>query len=162
MKTKDYPQVIGDDKQFDPSFLLNFNKPTILWGANYFCTKLPISSGWLVWDKERSDDLDQSTCELAWTNCVKGVRRLRWLWNGALRASHEELVHPTQKAEAVMKWCIALSQTTGTVLDPYMGGGTTLVAAKHLNRKAIGIELEEKYCEIAAKRLQQSVMEMQL
>lgn len=155
----DYAPVYGDESPFDPSFLLSFE--CILWGANYYADKLPVSSGWLVWDKERPHDLDQSTAELAWSNVVKGVRVFRHLWNGMMRASEPEpLVHPTQKPIALMKWCLQMRWTPlGTVVDPYMGGGSTLRAAKDLGRRAIGIEIEEKYCEIAAKRLAQKVMD---
>lgn len=132
----------------------------IIWGANHFAHLLPSGDGWLVWDKERPDDLDQATCELAWTDCVRGVRRLRHLWNGMMRASHEDLVHPTQKPEALMRWCMSLRWTAHfeTVLDPYMGSGTTLRAAKDLGRRAIGVEASERYCEIAAARLAQRVL----
>lgn len=153
----DYPRVFEDDRPFDPTTLLKY--PCILWGANYYADKLPPKSGWLVWDKERPDTLDQSTCELAWSNFVKGVRRFRYLWNGCMRAGKDALVHPTQKPEALMVWCLGLPWTPdGLVLDPYMGGGATLVAAKRGGRRAIGIEVEEAYCEIAAKRLAQEVL----
>ena len=96
------------------------------------------------------------------TNYVKGVRRFRWLWNGMMRASREDLVHPTQKPEALMRWCLRLRWTPpGAVVDPYMGSGTTIVAAKDVGRRAIGIEIEEKYCEIAVKRLRQEVLPFQ-
>ena len=159
----DYAPVHGDDADFDPRWLFHqfMNKPMVLWGANYYANKLPPSSGWLVWDKQRPHDLDQATAELAWSNFVKGARVFSWLWNGMIRRGDESLQHPTQKPEALMKWCLELRWTpAGTVLDPFMGSGTTLVAAKQLNRRAIGIEIEERYCEIAAKRLAQEVMEL--
>jgi tRNA G10 N-methylase Trm11 len=153
----DYPPVFGDDKPFDPTCLLQW--PCILWGANYYADKLPCVSGWLVWDKERSDMLDQATCELAWSNFVKGCRRFRYLWNGCMRAGNESLYHPTQKPVDLMTWCLSLPWTPeGLVLDPYMGSGPVLVAAKLAGRKAIGIEICERYAEIAAKRLAQGVL----
>jgi len=133
--------------------------PTVLWGANHYASRLPDASGWLVWDKERPDDLDQATCELAWTNFVKGVRRFRFMWHGMLRLTDEPLEHPTQKPVELIKWILGLRWTPdGVILDPYMGGGSTLRAAKDLGRQAIGIEIEEKYCEIAARRLAQEVL----
>jgi DNA modification methylase len=148
-----YDPVYDDNKAFDPAFLLSCNMPTVLWGGNYYADKLPISSGWLVWDKMRPDDLDQSTCELAWTNFVKGVRRFRYLWHGAMRHGNEDLYHPTQKPVALSRWIMGLRwMPAGVVLDAYMGAGGTLRAAKDLGRKAIGVELSEAYCEIAARR----------
>ena len=155
----DYPAVFGDDVPFDPCPLLGWN--CCLWGGNHFSDKLPASDGWLVWDKERPDTLDQSTCELAWTNYVKGVRRFRYLWNGMIRAGNEALVHPTQKPVALMTWVLSLPWTPeGTILDPYMGSGPVIRAAKDLGRKCIGIEIEEKYCEIAVERLRQEVLSL--
>jgi len=158
----DYEPVHDDDKPFDPRWLLTIGRGRILWGGNYFADLLPPQSGWLVWDKERPDDLDQATCELAWTDCVKGVRRYRHMWNGMIRAGTDTLQHPTQKPEALMRWCLSLRWTLGyaTVLDPYMGSGTTLVAAKDCGRRAVGIEISEAYCEIATKRLTQGVLDL--
>lgn len=153
-----YPAVFGDDQSFDPTPWLQW--PCILWGANYYADKLPPKSGWLVWDKERSDELDQATCELAWSNFVKGVRRFRYLWDGFRRKGSESFLHPTQKPVALMQWCLRLRWTPpGTVLDPYMGSGPVLIAAKLDGRRAIGIEIEERYCEIAARRLAQGVFD---
>ena len=151
-RPRNYDRIIGDDKPFDPSPWIR--GPAALFGANYFSDRLPPTSGWLVWDKMRPHDLDQATAELVWTNFVKGVRVFRFLWHGCMRDSREPLVHPTQKPVALMEWIINLRWTPpGTILDPYMGSGTTLVASKRLGRKAIGVEVVEKYCEISAKRL---------
>ena len=156
----DYAPVHGDSEPFDPAPWIAW--PCLLWGANYFADKLPPSSGWVVWDKMRPELLDQATVELAWTNFVKGVRVFRYLWNGMIRAGDESLVHPTQKPVALMKWVIALPWTPdGTVLDPYMGSGSTIIAAKHLGRRAIGVEIEERYCEISAKRLSQYMLPLE-
>lgn len=159
-RCKNYAPVFGDDKPFDPSQVLSLDAPTILWGANHYASRLPDSGGWLVWDKERPDDLDQATCELAWSNVVKGVRRFRYLWNGMFRDGKDELSHPTQKPLALMRWCMGLRWTKDltTILDPFAGSGTTLRAAKDLGRRCIGIEIEEKYVRICAERLRQEVL----
>lgn len=158
---RDYPKVNGDNKPFDPSPWIHM--PCILWGGNHYASRLPDSGGWLVWDKERPDDLDQSTCELAWSNVIKGVRILHYLWNGMIRKGDDDLEHPTQKPVELMTWCLQTrwTQDCQLILDPFMGSGTTLRAAKDLGRRAIGIEIEERYCEIAARRLAQEVFAFQ-
>ena len=108
-----------------------------------------------MWDKERPDTLDQATCELAWTNCVKGVRRYRHLWNGMMRASeHGENYHPTQKPAALMHWVLSLPwlPQSGTVLDPYCGSGPVGVACIRAGLNFIGIEIDPKYADIARAR----------
>ena len=122
-----------------------------IWGGNYF--PLPPSRGWLVWEKpERNFTLAEA--ELAWTSRDMVIR----VWNGPRSEAGRE--HPTQKPEVLMRWCIdkMACPAFGLILDPFMGSGTTLRAAKDLGRKAIGIELEEKYCEIAARRMAQEVL----
>lgn len=158
---KDYGVASWDDSPpprwlFD--WLMDISRHQIIFGGNYF--GLPSSSCWLVWDKDNTGDF--ADCELAWTNLKKAVRRLRWRWNGMLQenmANKEIREHPTQKPLEVMKWAMSHAlEDCNLILDPFMGSGTTLRAAKDLGRKAIGIEIEEKYCEIAVKRLAQGVL----
>lgn len=128
-------------------------------GGNYFV--LPPTSCWLVWDKLNGKN-DFADCELAWTNWPKAVRRLQWQWHGMIRQGNEERFHPTQKPLEVMKWVIDLCPKADTVLDAFMGSGTTGVAAIQLGRKFIGIERDERYFEIACKRIEQAVAQGQL
>lgn len=131
----------------------------IIFGGNYF--DLPPSSCWLVWDKDNGEN-DFADCELAWTNLTIAVRRKRFRWAGMLQenmAAKEVREHPTQKPLPVMTWALSLAPATcSLVIDPFMGSGTTLVAAKQLGRRAIGIEREERYCEVAARRLSQGML----
>ncbi len=156
------PRVNGDDKPFDPSPFIN--QRSILWGANHYADKIPPSGGWLVWDKRLGVEQvaekgwPLSEAELAWTNIRGSVRVFRNRWMGLLRSEEQgEYYHPTQKPVALMRWCLLLAKDK-SVLDPFMGSGTTLVAAKDLGIQAIGIELEERYCEVAANRLRQGVL----
>jgi site-specific DNA-methyltransferase (adenine-specific) len=126
-----------------------------IWGGNYYADQLPVTNDWLCWHK-KNDDRSFSEFELAWTNFGCNTRIWSRHWSG------EEKLHPTQKPVSLMRWCIERSGTMGLVVDPFMGSGTTLRAAKDCGRKAIGIEIEERYCEIAAKRLQQSVMALEI
>ena len=99
-------------------------------------------------------------CEFAWHMKGTKPRVFRHLWSGAYRASEsgERSRHPTQKPVAVMQWCLSLVVAADCIVDPYMGSGTTLLAAKNNGLRSIGIELEEKYCDIAVERLRQKVL----
>ena len=130
-----------------------------LFGGNYF--GLPASSCWLVWDKLNGDN-DFADCELAWTNWPKAVRRISWRWHGMLRQGNEAREHPTQKPLEVMKWVLNLCPKADSVLDPFMGSGTTGVACMHQGRKFIGIEREPKYFDIACRRIEQAANQGQL
>jgi site-specific DNA-methyltransferase (adenine-specific) len=120
---------------------------SIIWGGNYY--PLPPVRGWLGWDKMQEHT--SGHYELAWTNLDIPTRMFRKSRVEAYGGMDKQ--HPTQKPEGLLTWCIEKSPKAQTILDPFMGSGTTLVAAKQLGRKAIGIEIEEKYCEIAATRL---------
>ncbi len=124
----------------------------IIFGGNYF--DLPPTRCWLVWDKENGTNAF-ADCELAWTNLDKPVRRLSWMWNGMLRRGGEARDgHPTQKPLEVMRWCIGhLPGQRLTILDPFMGSGTTGMAALSLGHKFIGIEVDPIYFDMACRRI---------
>jgi len=163
-----HEKIKGDDEEFAPRPFIN--QPAILWGANCFTRYLPHSSGWYIWDKRLNAETmaekgwPLGEAELAWTNFTGATRVYRNLWSGLLRSEEKgEFYHPTQKPVGLMKWCILQAEKINPrlIIDPFMGSGTTLVAAKQLGRSAIGFECEERYCEIASKRLAQSVMRLE-
>lgn len=126
----------------------------MFFGGNYFM--LPPSQCWLVWDKKNGSN-DFADCELVWTNLQKAVRRIEWQWNGMLRKGNDVRVHPTQKPIGVMEWCLGhLPEDAISVLDPYMGSGTTGVACVKRGLKFIGIERERKYFDAACERISQA------
>lgn len=151
----------------DVALLLNASREQMIFGGNYIADLLPPSNCWLIWDKR--DNLPSNNfadCELIWTSLSSPVRMYSYLWQGMLQGDmkHKEYhYHPTQKPVSVMKWCI-LQAANGmrTILDPFMGSGSTLRASVDLNRKCIGIEIEERYCEIAAERCSQGVLDLRI
>jgi site-specific DNA-methyltransferase (adenine-specific)/modification methylase len=156
---KDWARIPGDDKPFDPTPWLKY-QAVVLWGAVHYSPLLPKSRAWLVWDKrEDTTSDDNADCDFAWTNLRGPARLYRQMWRGVCRngaENGEALQHPHQKPIALMKWVVSRCPN-GLLLDPYMGSGTTLLAAKELGIPAIGIEIVESSCEIAAKRLGQEV-----
>lgn len=160
--------IEGDAEPFDPTWMVGYGLPTVLFGANHYADHLPPSSAWIVWDKKPTGQRDDfGDGEMAWTNLGGALRIFRYLWVGGGSLAKENGtaagrgravgLHPTQKPVALMRWVI--EKVPGDlILDPYMGSGSTLVAAKSLGRRAIGIEIEERYCEIAAQRCSQEVL----
>ena len=130
-------------------------KKTIIWGGNYF--ELPTSRGWLIWNKpERGFTLSEA--ELAWTNIEMPMRVYD------CHRSDPDRIHPTQKPLSLMKWCLEIAKTSenDTILDPFMGSGTTGVACVQTGRNFIGIEIDEGYFKIAKKRIHDAEMQMRL
>ena len=135
----------------------------IIWGGNHFTQHLPSSRGWLVWWKK--DGLPRnnfSDCELAWTSFDVPAKVYNSRWYGFIRDSKEPRVaHPTQKALDVMRWCIeSFSDPEELILDPFMGSGTSCVAAEMTGRRYIGIESDEEYIAIAGKRIAEVASEI--
>ena len=136
--------------------------PAIIWGGNYF-TGLPVSKAWLIWDK--CADMTQAHAELAWTNCAPTVRTFRKSPLGVFGSgglNGELKYHPTQKPESLMQWCLSFLPSAETILDPFMGSGTTGVACANLGRKVIGIEIEPKYFDIACERIENAQRQSRL
>jgi len=151
-KAKHYGVAIhGDDKTFDASPLLKYPN-CLLWGFNHFPDQLTKGRA-LVWIK-RSDEAFGSflsDAELAWCSVGHGVYCFR---DQSLMGETRDRAHPTQKPVPLMKWCIEQFPKAQIILDPFMGSGTTGVAAMQLGRKFIGIEIEPKYFDIACRRIQ--------
>ena len=158
-KPRRYAGGWDSDRPVDALLLaLGAAETCIVWGGNYYTDVLTQRAKWLVWDKEQTMP-SYSDAELAWTTLDGvAVKMLRYSGNGLL-AKEKNRQHPTQKPIALMNWCIGLAGDVQTILDPFAGSGTTGRAAKDLGRKAVLIEREERYCEIAASRMAQGVLD---
>ena len=141
-----------DTETPDLSVFIEAAEHAIVWGGNYFA--LTPHRRWLAWIK-RDAPPSLSNVELAWTSFDANSRFLDW---PIAATNAERCGHPTQKPVALMKWCITLAGDVQTILDPFFGSGTTGVAAKLMGRRCVGVEREERYCAIAARRLQQGVL----
>lgn len=167
----DWNEQIPSKECFD--LLYEKSNAQIIWGCNYFGSCIR-DVGRIIHDKcleIKGTKLKYSEADIASCSLQKRVTIFRYKWNGNCQGSTinwnntglDARVHPTQKPIALMDYCILeYSKPSQIVLDSFMGSGTTLVSAKKLGRKCIGIEISEKYCEIAVKRLQQTVMNLEI
>lgn len=151
--------IIGDKKPFDPTPWLQW--PCVLWGANHYSNRLP-HGRWLAWNKLGTLEPWDDFCdvEFAFQNCRRADRIFSLLWKGIIqgeKVNGGKRYHPTQKPIALMRWCVEqLPRPSKLILDPFMGSGTTGVAAIQLGRKFIGIEKDPKYFKIALKRIREA------
>ena len=137
-----------DDGPPDPAvfdLLISASKDQVIWGGNYF--GLPARQGFLVWDKKQPENFSLAMCEMAWLSRAQPAK----LWRQSVLSYSKD--HPTQKPVPLMRWCIEMLSAK-SVCDPFMGSGTTGVAAVGLGCKFIGIEIEPKYFDIACRRIQ--------
>jgi site-specific DNA-methyltransferase (adenine-specific) len=150
----DWGTVHGDREPFDPTLWLDFDE-VILWGANHFASRLPVGTT-LVWIKRFDDAFGTflSDAEVAWQKGGHGVYCRR---DTSLMRRKGLRYHPTQKPLGLMRWCIERTESS-TIYDPFAGSGTTLVAAKSIGLRAIGVEIDERWCEAAATRCAQEVL----
>lgn len=156
--------IAGNDAPFDPSPWVSYGN-VILWGADHFYPRLPDYGRWLAFNKLGHKEPWDDFCdvEFAWHSGEGAARIFSMLYKGIASAKGGESPirqHPSQKPIRLMLWCLeqAKIQPGQTILDPYMGVGSTLVAAKLRGIKAVGIELSEAYVKIAVERLRQGVL----
>jgi DNA modification methylase len=163
-KKGNYKPIIGDEttdtaiEAYNACVAIGAKK-IVLWGGNYFSDKLPPSSCWLVWDKRGDSGIVNTfaDCELAWTNMTSPARVHKQLWNGMIReGERDKRVHPTQKPVALCEWGISnYTDKNASVLDLFLGSGSTLMACEKTNRKCFGMEMSPDYCDVIIKRWQQ-------
>ncbi len=155
--------IVGDDAPFDPRPFLRW--PCVLFGADHFLESLPAGGVFHVWDKHcgRAGNDNFSDAELFWTSWTKKREVFRYLWKGFQQEGvGVKRDHPTQKPVPLMAFCVGMVRDAETVLDPYMGSGTTGVACVNLGRKFIGIEIEPKYFDIACRRIEEAYRQPRL
>jgi site-specific DNA-methyltransferase (adenine-specific)/modification methylase len=158
-KAEKYKQGAWDDDfDFTPFYkhLKGLDVPLIVWGGNYFpCLWEEGSKGFIFWHKHQPV-ANFSKGELAWSNINMPAKFIDFPYFGGIegRTKASEKHHPTQKPTPVMQECLGFLLDAETILDPFMGSGTTLVACAKLGRKGIGIELDPDYFEIACKRVE--------
>lgn len=144
------------DKERPPIEIFNLmrsiSSEQIIWGGNYFTDYLPPSMRWLIWDKGQRD-FSLADCEVAWTSQNKAMRVFDYSRGKALQDGKQ---HPTQKPIALMEWCLGFLPNAKTILDPFMGSGTTLVACQKMGRAGTGIELDPDYFDIACRRVDEA------
>jgi DNA modification methylase len=148
-----------DDSRPDPetvAAMCALAERAIIWGGQFFADLLPPQGKWLFWDKCQTMP-SFGDGELAWTNLLgDSVKKFTYNGNG-LMAKEKDRQHPTQKPIALMEWCLGFLPDARTILDPFMGSGTTLVACQRLGRQGIGIELDADYFATACRRVQEVV-----
>lgn len=159
-----HSEIDSDDEPFDPTPLLTLAPAILMWGAHKFADRLP-RGRWLAWDKVPTGKVrSQGDGEMAWTNVNPDapLRIFRLLWDGLCvgeGARHEVTAgqkrhHPMQKPEMLMRWCIQQAGDPASILDPYMGSGSTGIAALQMGKRFIGCESKPIYFDIACRRLE--------
>jgi len=138
------------------ALVVGAGRDAILWGGNYFADFLPPSQGWLVWDKI-TRNFSLADCELAWSTFDRASRVL-----SKPRTPDFDKSHPTQKPLYLMEWCLSMVPKAKSVLDAYMGSGTTGVACARMGLQFVGIERERKYFDIACRRIEQAYAQPRL
>jgi site-specific DNA-methyltransferase (adenine-specific) len=156
---RDWEPVIGDDRPFDPAPWIGFDK-VVLWGCNHYAQRLPVGTT-LVWIK-KDDHLFAtwlSDAEIGWQKGGHGVYCFRKSFPPPVRIiEYDGIVaaHPTQKPIGLMAWCIERLKRPGVILDPYMGSGTTGIAAVTMGLQFVGVEIHEPYFDVACDRIERA------
>lgn len=154
-------RIVGDDRPFDPSIVDRFAF-RLMWGANHYAGRLPGGGRWLGWDKTgggRGPKDSFSDLELAWASAKGNAKLFHYLWKGVCQDGEkgEKRHHPTQKPIALMEWCINFTPDGMSILDPYMGAGSTGIAAVRAGRPFVGIEIDREHFEKSCTRISAEV-----
>lgn len=150
-------KIVGDDSYELAQWLLNYPAPaTVVWGAHAFPHLLQPGGRWFVWDKRTNENADRmigTPYEFAYSNTSGKNVMMRCMHGGVVNANNpgKAREHPTEKPVSMIMQLLA-HVPNGIVIDPFMGSGTTLTAARRVGRTSIGIEIDKQYCEIAANR----------
>lgn len=160
-KDGNFKPIKGDQVPFDPSHLLT-DVPTILWGANYYASRLPDSGCWLIWDKlaGKTPVPSGADIEMAWTRGVRSPSRIfTHLWRGIMRAGEENVsnggkLHPNQKPVALMNWCLDFVPEAKHIADPYMGSASLGVACVRRGLAYTGIDNDPAHFDTACRRIE--------
>lgn len=163
IKRREYSGNWDDSRPHPDVFtaMIDAAELAMIWGGQYFADLLPARGKWLWWDKCQTMPTFGDG-ELAWTN-LSGVAPKKFTYsNNGLMAKEKGRVHPTQKPVAVMEWCLGFAPKAQTVLDCFMGSGTTLVACQRLGRNGTGVELDPEYFDIACKRVDEATRQVDL
>ena len=142
---------VGQEHQ-DAMFAISAEQ--LIWGGNYFT--LPPSRGFLVWDKKQPENFSLTMCEFAWWSRDHNAK----VYSRSVLSYDKS--HPTQKPVDLMQWCLGFMPNASTILDPFMGSGTTLVACQKLGRAGTGIEIDPDYFDIACKRVDEATRQPDL
>ena len=161
-KPTDYGHYEWDKERLSKQYfdeIFRVSKNQMIFGGNYYTDYLSPSSCWVIWDKSNEGHFsnDFADCELIWTSFKSSAKIFRWLWRGVFQQNmgdKEKRVHPTQKPLKLLEWLINnYSNPQDTILDPFAGSGTTLVACKKLERHFLGFEINPNYFKLAEERL---------
>jgi DNA modification methylase len=148
----EYNKIQNDEKAFDPSFLLATNENCFFFGANCFSDKLP-KGNWIVWDKRfENGSAFLADAEVAWYNGSGAVYIIAETNQGFVN-SDKKKYHPTQKPIKLLEKIFEKINAPDLLLDPFLGSGSTMVAAHQLKRRCFGMELDPKYCQVIIDRM---------
>lgn len=152
------PVIHGDDEPFEPGYLLALAPIVVLWGANYFADKLPVSSSWICWDKREGITRNSfADCELAWSSSGGPARVFHHLWNGLHKGSQhgERRTHPTEKPVALFEEIGNQYAPKGLWVDLYAGSGAQVIAAERSGATCYACEIEPLYVDVIVRRWEQ-------
>ena len=154
-KTANQKKIIGDDKQFDPTFLLNISENVFIWGADYFCQMLTNNGSWFVWNKKIGKGKIGNEFELCWSKQKhkKEILEIEWAGFRGMEKDDGKRIHPTQKPIKLCSHFLnKFSKKENIIIDLFLGSGSTLIACEKTKRICYGLELDPKYCDVIIKR----------